>query len=451
MSIKKIDTDPFYNIQQGINFLEKLIVKRLSHEYSKKNKPFQFSEKDMPKFKNDGFPFWKFIQENDLNIEELVVLLLGLVPHLDPSFLGNLINKHLPESGNFPELGGIKGEKHRYFLPTGETIMFLLANNSLTHRARLQSLFSNNHFFQKKGILYLEKVKLGDPKTSGKIILDEEYVELFISGQNALPKLSMDFPATHLSTEQDWDDLILPQKTIHQIKEIKDWIENQDTLMNDWAMAKKLKPGFRALFHGPPGTGKTLTATLLGKFTQLDVFRIDLSMVVSKYIGETEKNLATLFNKAENKNWILFFDEADALFGKRTNVRDAHDKYANQEVSYLLQRIENYPGLVILASNFKSNIDNAFTRRFNAIIHFPMPDALERLEIWKKGFPQNIKFGKNVDLERLAKSYELSGSNIMNVIQFACLRALANGKKIILEAYILKGIQKEFEKEGKLF
>ena len=131
-------------------------------------------------------------------------------------------------------------------------------------------------------------------------------------------------------------------------------------------MRKRVKPGYRALFHGPPGTGKTLTATLLGKHTGRPVFRIDLSRVVSKYIGETEKNLSRLFDKAEHKDWILFFDEADALFGKRTEIRDAHDKYANQEVAYLLQRIESYAGLVILATNQRGNIDEAFLRRFQA-------------------------------------------------------------------------------------
>src|SRR5690606_1665724 len=152
--------------------------------------------------------------------------------------------------------------------------------------------------------------------------------------------------------------------------------------MKDWGMEKRLNPGFRVLFHGPPGTGKTLTASLLGKYTGKEVYKIDLSMVVSKFIGETEKNLANLFDKAENKDWILFFDEADALFGKRTNVRDAHDKYANQEVSFLLQRTETYAGLVILATNFKNNIDDAFARRFQSHIYFPSPAFGERLKIW---------------------------------------------------------------------
>jgi SpoVK/Ycf46/Vps4 family AAA+-type ATPase len=181
------------------------------------------------------------------------------------------------------------------------------------------------------------------------------------------------------------------------------------------------------------------------------VYRIDLSMVVSKYIGETEKNLENLFAKAEAKQWILFFDEADALFGKRTNVRDAHDKYANQEVSYLLQRVEDFDGLVILATNMKNNIDDAFIRRFNAIIKFSMPDDTERAEIWKKCFPTQIQFEDNKDIPQLVKRFELSGGNITNIVQYACLKAIEqNGQTIYLQD-VLNGIKREMHKEGKPF
>jgi SpoVK/Ycf46/Vps4 family AAA+-type ATPase len=260
----------------------------------------------------------------------------------------------------------------------------------------------------------------------------------------------MDFPAQLLQTKQEWSDLVLPESTFEQLEEIRIWIDHHDTLLGDWGMAKKIKPGYRALFHGPPGTGKTLTATLLGKRTNKEVFRIDLSTVVSKFIGETEKNLATLFDKAQNKNWILFFDEADALFGKRTSVRDAHDKYANQEVSYLLQRIEEFSGLVILASNFKTNIDEAFTRRFQSIIYFPMPKVSERLQIWQNSFPEKVQLEPKIDLRNIAQQYELTGANIMNIVQYSCLMALSRKENIILLQDLLNGIRKELIKEGKI-
>ncbi len=148
-------------------------------------------------------------------------------------------------------------------------------------------------------------------------------------------------------------------------------------------------------------------------------------MLISKYIGETEKQLAKLFDKAENKNWILFFDEADAIFGKRTSVKDAHDKYANQEVSYLLQRIETFSGLIILASNFKNNMDKAFTRRFHSCIQFNNPKHEERLRIWQQNLPEQLQL-ENIDLDQIAKRYELTGSNIMNIIQDVSLKTIAS-------------------------
>ncbi len=198
-----------------------------------------------------------------------------------------------------------------------------------------------------------------------------------------------------------------------------------------------------------PGTGKTLTASLLGKIYNLDVYRIDLSMVISKYIGETEKNLEQVFKKAENKNWILFFDEADALFGKRTNITDSHDKYANQEIAYLLTRLEDYPGLVILASNMRQNVDEAFTRRLQSVIHFQRPQPRERLLIWKNAFSAQSQPPGKEELERIAQQYDLSGGSIMNVVQFASLMALNRNDKAISVENILQGIKKELKKEGK--
>jgi SpoVK/Ycf46/Vps4 family AAA+-type ATPase len=174
---------------------------------------------------------------------------------------------------------------------------------------------------------------------------------------------------------------VLDSGTFAHLEELRNWIKYGDTILHEWKMADRLKPGYRALFYGPPGTGKTLTAALLGQETGRDVYRIDLSLVVSKYIGETEKNLEKVFTMAQERKWILFFDEADALFGKRGKVKDAHDRFANQEVSYLLQRVEDFDGIVILASNDKDNIDTAFNRRFQAVVHFPMPGAAERQQL----------------------------------------------------------------------
>ena len=215
-------------------------------------------------------------------------------------------------------------------------------------------------------------------------------------------------------------------------------------------IAPPIAPGYRALFFGPPGTGKTLTAMLLGKYTGRDVYRIDLSLVVSKFIGETEKNLAKIFGQAEDRDWILFFDEADALFGKRTQVRDAHDRYANQEVAYLLQRVEDFEGLVILASNFRNNIDDAFLRRFQAVVHFPKPSAADRLRIWRKIVPNHVSLEDHVNLGTLFQRHELTGSNVANIVHYACLQAINRGENVLRFSDIQLAIDREYRKEGRL-
>ena len=402
------------------------------------------------KYVEDGSPLANFIQQNEPTSDELIVLLLALAPHLRPGMFREAIASFLPDGGEFPEFGGVKAANHRDILPTGETAQFILAGNDLGKRLEVQQLFSTEHWFHRKNILRLEGVPYGEPAMSGRILLDPEMVELLTLGKVNQPRFSTDFPAEHISTELEWDDLVLPKSTLQQIFRIESWVKHQHTFFEDWGMNRRVKPGYRVLFHGPPGTGKTLTATLLAKATGLDVFKIDLSMVVSKYIGETEKNLSRLFDKAQNKNWILFFDEADALFGKRTNVRDAHDKYANQEVSYLLQRIETFPGLVILASNFKSNIDDAFQRRFQSIIYFPMPSTEERRRLWEQSFPAAVSFEPSIDWRNLSDQYELTGANIMNIVQQSCINALAQDSKVISMASLTACIREELVKGGKM-
>jgi len=392
----------------------------------------------------------QFVRRQEPHLEELAILALALVPHLRPNLFGRLLAAHLPDGGDFPEFGGARVSNHRGILPTGETAQFVLAGDDLESRLAVQRILSADHWFARKGILWLESARDGEPGMSGRLILDPEIVEEITTGRVGRPAFSMDFPAEYIETAMDWDDLVLNPATLRQIVEIENWITHNDTLLHEWGMAKRIKPGYRALFYGPPGTGKTLTATLLGKQTGKDVFRVDLSRVVSKYIGETEKNLSRLFDKAENKDWILFFDEADALFGKRTDIRDAHDKYANQEVAYLLQRIEAYNGLVILASNQRANIDDAFVRRLQAIIAFPMPSPEERYEIWRKTFPPQIAIADDIDWRYIAARHELTGAGILNVTHFCAVDILAKDTLRLDLKGLEAAINREYVKEGKI-
>ncbi len=432
--------------QYIFSFLTEVLKTRL--EYALTGVEKKLPEREIEKI--DSIALRDFVELNNLSGTEMVTLFIALIPHLSPCFFTNIIAEYLPNGGDFPEFGGVKVKNHRGIIPTGETVLYILAGKDIEKRIEVAQIFEEDHLFAQKSVLYLEQVPAGEPKMSGRLILDDEYVDLFTTGKISRPKLSSDFPAQLIKTELEWKDLVLQDKTFAEIKEIETWLKYNNILLDSWKMRDKIKPGYRILFHGPPGTGKTMTACLLGKYTNRDVFRVDLSMVVSKYIGETEKNLSKLFDKAAHKNWILFFDEADSLFGKRTNVRDAHDKYANQEVSYLLQRIEAYEGLVILASNMKGNIDSSFTRRFNTIIEFENPDAKERLKLWENYIPDIIDLDEKISLNEIARNYDLTGANIVNVIQYAGLQTLQKGNPVLMADDLFGGIRKEFKKEGKM-
>ncbi|SDX51065.1 ATPase family associated with various cellular activities (AAA) [Hydrobacter penzbergensis] len=382
---------------------------------------------------------------------EWLVVMLTLAPHVYPNFFESLIVTHLPSGGDFPEFGGVKAANHRGMLPTGETIQFIIAGDDVDKRLQLQELFRETHFFYRQGILWLEPVKEGEPVMSGRIVLPQENIERILFGRESAPRYGLDFPAKQIVTAMEWNDVVLHPRTMQQVKDISTWLNHHHRFAEDNNLKRKIKPGYRVLFYGPSGTGKTLTAALLGKEFGKDVYRIDLSQIVSKYIGETEKNLEAVFKRAESKDWILFFDEADALFGKRTSVQSSHDKYANQEVSYLLQRVEDYPGLLILASNFKNNLDEAFLRRFHSVVHFPMPNTAERHHLWKKTMPAGLQHDGSVNLLELADQFELTGASILNAVQFATLQSYARGDGKLLQSDLLEGVKKEFLKEEKSF
>jgi len=393
--------------------------------------------------------YGNFVHHYEMGLAERLCLLLALAPHVRPQLLDVFFEPDEKLGRGHTEVGGIHGKMHGGFLPTGETVLFVLAGDDLGGRFACQRLFDRDHWFARHNLLRLEPPPPGEPLLCGHLVAGDEIVDLLTLGAPRKPDFSRDFPARLVTTEMEWDDLVLAPRTREQIRELEAWIRHEGTLMNDWGLGRRLRPGYRCLFYGPPGTGKTLTATLLGKRTGRDVYRVALSMVVSKYIGETEKNLERIFTRAENLDCLLFFDEADALFGKRTGVSDAHDRYANQEVSYLLQRIEEFPGVAILASNYSSNIDDAFARRFQAVVHFPLPSAVERRRLWSASFSDRSVLDGEVALDEIAERYELSGGAIMNVVRYASLMALDECSNVIRNADLIGGIRRELGKDGK--
>lgn len=401
-----------------------------------------------PNLKQQKSLYSEIVGHYNMSTDERLILLLALAPHIHPQVLDIFFTKNEKFNRGFTEFGGIKGSQHGGFLPTGETAAFVISARDLTRRFQIYRLFDPDHFFSKHKILSLETGKGNEPLLSSPLRITREYLSLLTLGESYKPTFSSEFPAQKISTKLDWDDLVLDLNVLDEVQEILGWIKHHNTLMEDWGLQKFVKPGYRSLFYGPPGTGKTLTASLLGKSTDLDVYRVDLSKIVSKYIGETEKNLANIFDQAENKNWVLFFDEADALFGKRSNTSDAKDRYANQEIAYLLQRIEDFPGVIILATNLKGNLDEAFSRRFQSMVYFPMPRPQQRMQLWQNVF-ENFELDDDVDLWKIAKDHEVAGGAIINILRYCALSAIEREERVINLEDILSGIRKELKKEGK--
>jgi len=228
-------------------------------------------------------------------------------------------------------------------------------------------------------------------------------------------------------------------------------VRQKPQVYDTWGFNRKvaLGKGLSALFAEESGTGKTMAADIMAGVLGQDLYKIDLSMMVSKYIGETEKNLNRVFSEAETSNAILFFDEADAIFGKRSEVKDSHDRYANIEVSYLLQRMESYDGVVILASNLRGNLDEAFTRRLHFIIEFPFPEAVDREVIWRVNFPEETPLSDDVDFKLLARRFRIAGGNIRNIIMAAAFLAAEDGQSVAMK-HLLHGSRREYQKIGRL-
>jgi hypothetical protein len=390
-----------------------------------------------------------FFQREKLSFADKVLLWLSMAPVLKPQLLDFFYVKNQDIDNRFSEFGAFKAAQLNGLLPTLDTLLFILSGDDLQERVFYLNHFGRNHLLFSSNLIDLENPSPAEPFTASVIVASNDLIEIILRGKEYAPEFSHAFPAKKLTTGQEWHDLVLEKRTLIQIEEIKTWIEVGNEMLEELNLQHKIKPGYRSLFFGPPGTGKTFTAALLGKYTGYDVYRIDLSLIISKYIGETEKNLSKIFDRAEHKKWILFFDEADALFGKRTQVKDSHDRYANQEVSFLLQKVEDYSGLVILATNLKSNIDEAFARRFQSIIDFHMPSTKERLTIWQNTFSAKTNFANDVNLAAISANYEISGGSITNVVRYCSLLAIRRENRVIYEADIIEGIRKEFLKEGR--
>ena len=399
------------DLQQELQWLRQLIEGRRIAEEEGTTLLWEAALDELPDLSRSS-EYGRFVNEYELQTEERLALILAMAPYLEPNLLARLHFEGNP--------GGLaRSSKNLRFAPSGDTLWFLLQMPGTLIHLQSTHLFGSEHPFYQKGVLYLDDPEPGYSIYSGMLTLHAPYRELFLHNRPIQPRLSAEFPAKLLTTQLEWDDLVLTERTIQQLEEIVVFHQQEEALRNDPLLGRHLKPGYRAIFAGASGVGKTLSAALLGKRLNLPVYRVDLSQIVSKYIGETSKNLDKLFNLAEDQGWMLFFDEGDALFGKRVNTAENDHKnaqYANQEIAYLLQRIEDYNGLVLVATNKPNNIDDAFGRRFqNKIVFDVLPDD-HRLEIWKDLLTREFKLAPDVNLAHLNKLHRFTMANMFSIV-----------------------------------
>tara|TARA_B100001059_G_scaffold100683_1_gene100432 strand:+ start:95579 stop:96934 length:1356 start_codon:yes stop_codon:yes gene_type:complete len=401
-----------------------------------------------PNLQEDSSNYASLIEKYKADEEERLIVAIALASYFKPEMFDRFLIKNKSLDQNFTEFGGKKDNSSgNTFIPTLRTVAFIMFGDQISEYFRLQFYFEDQHFFKVHNIIILDK--------KNQLLLDstleigQEFLQKVTTGKDFKPSYSSAFPANLITTDLDWSDLVLENHVFDEIDIIDTWLKNKNDISQNKLLSKKINKGYKCLFFGPPGTGKTLSASLLGKKNYLDVYRVDLSQVVSKYIGETEKNLGSIFDIAENKNWILFFDEAESLFSKRTAVSDAKDKFANQETAYLLQRVENYNGLIILATNLKPNIDLAFSRRLQSVIYYAIPNPTQRKTLWRNALNGIAEISEK-EIDKIAKTYEISGGSIKNVIQFAWLKSKSKNSSVTLEN-IMIGIRRELSKDGKSF
>lgn len=384
---------------------------------------------DIARFDGTG-PLAEIIAGTGLSAAEAVVLTAAIAPHADE---------------RFGALYGMLTDRPGVLALTGE-VARTLAARSFQGRLDAGVMLSARGRLLACGLLSLDL-----PGDLSGALRPDPHLLAWVLGLPPEPRIaSSEFPARPLTTVHTLDDVVLPATARARIDDLTARIAHRDVVVEDWGFGAHHDnaAGLIALFHGPPGTGKTMTAAAIAASLGVPAYLIDLSALVSKYIGETEKALAKVFNRAARERCILVFDEADAVFGARTEVGDAHDRYANQEVSYLLSRIEQHAGVVFLTTNFVANIDTAFQRRIHVMVEFPEPGPGERERLWAMVAPASLPLDGGVDLTALAHRYPLTGAQIREATLDAAYLAAADGR-IVTGEHLMTGIRRQYEKAGK--
>jgi AAA+ superfamily predicted ATPase len=428
MSSQQKMTTKQASLEAEFNWLVEIINLRLTElQAESSDAPTKTLFPAPPSMDNDLGVYHQWLVQNNATIEERLALSLALLSALMPEYLAPLWWHQTSNGDTFNGLGilwrTIDDHGNKRPEPSWQTLSFLLHPGNLETRTTLLTMIHPDHRLHTQQLLQPVSND-SDAPLFRPLRLDHQCLFQWCAPPGLRTVADADFPAQELTTQMQWEDLVINDSVKQQLSRITLWLRYEDKLQQQLQVKKRIRRGYRALFYGPPGTGKSLTAALLGQSIHQPVYRIDLSAVVSKWVGETSKNLEKIFSHAQREKWLLFFDEADALFGRRSVQQNANDRHANNDVAYLLQRIEDYPGLVILASNLKDNIDEAFIRRFQTMVHFPLPGPVEREALWRKALAVYSEHCHGLDITAVAKKYSVTGATISNVFTQLSLNVL---------------------------
>lgn len=436
-------------LQRELEWFSQVLQERLKIYFQGEGEHQSIYEIPVPEYPDDESIYASILRHYQMTAAERLVLLLALTPYIKPQLLDIFFTRNSTNNRRFTEFGGIAKSDGGGFKPTIETALFLLGENKLSIRFRLMSIFDRDHFFYRQNILQFA-TSAEESLLESRLDVSKAFLNRFIYGKEYEPSFSTNFPVKKLETELGWQDLVLTRNSLQELQSIQTWIEQGDMIREEWGLKKNVKAGYSAFFYGAPGTGKSLTSAVLGKHIGRSVYAIDLSALATKYIGETEKNLVKLFKQADQYQWILFFDEADALFGKRGDVKEVQHSNVHPILADLFYLMAEFPGVAILSSNSEMKVDAVFARRFQSTVHFPMPDAEQRLRLWQNAFSGGLELAEEVDLEIIAQNYELTGGTINNVFQFCALMAAKRNQNTVSLRDIEQGIRRELIKAGKV-
>ena len=451
-------------LQEELNWLKALVIHRINSPKDTATLEELTSLPYKKQLPEDGSHYVKLGQRLTLTLEDRLLLILGLARSMDDDAffplaeLCTMAGMQLEENQHWclRMIGGHLHAETQTFIPTLKTLLFLLCGSNKIAQQEALLRFHTRHSLFLEGIIEMHPLGVASPRgdkvvqdwINHQIFLNPSYLRYFLGGPVPQPEDDLNLPIRLLDSGLTIDDLVLPDKVLSQLQPAIHFIQHgQDFFQRD-GIRNKFREGFIMLLYGPPGTGKTLTASALGNSLGIKTYQLEVSQVISKYIGETSQNMEKVFAELERAiQWlegqmcILFIDEADAVMGKRSNVKDSKDRYANMDVSFLLQRLEKFPGLLILATNYERNMDEAFGRRIQTYLHIPLPNEEQRKHLWKNILPKPYTYVSPNMPAILAHQFAMTGGHIQNILKQACLHASSDNLTVLefnrhLEPYI---------------